>query len=500
MNIYSIDAEKVLVKEGRQRKKFDLPALRDLSRSIEKYGQLQPGICIKTPDGTVQLVFGERRLRACKMIKRDFEYVLRSDIDDPILLKQIELEENTQREQLSWQERTDAKLELHEFMQENPNEPVPGQRLAHRIEDTSEMLGESRGLTSQDLELAMFSREIPEVRDAKTKTEAKKIIKRMKEGYLRKEALEKALGDETTIDLDELSPGESSSEKQDEALLKKMLIEYDKRTFCGSFEDIAPKLKPNSYQIVIFDPPWGVDFDKVMKKTGGTLPYEDLTTNFDDKLELWLTLIYDLMSDDSHLYMVFAIANYSFVYETIEEVGFNTNGIPLIWHKRGAHRTRNPEIWPGRSYEPIVYARKGKKKLARQGQPDIITTPMPTPKLKQDHPSAKHPDLIRDLLQRSGYPGDRLLDPMAGSGMTGVAAESLAQELSLDWTLCEQESTFHDLIMYNLVRGYHKIVEDQSVPEATSYKELEPGTAEWTLYWDNHPEQQEEMLAWKKSE
>ena len=252
------------------------------------------------------------------------------------------------------------------------------------------------------------------------------------------------------------------------------------------------------------------------------------------------------MAENSHLYMFFGIVNYEFVYTSLEAAGFTTNRMPIIWYKQGAHRTRTPDVWPGRSYEPIAYARKGSKILIRKGAPDVAITPAPTPTMKKSHPSAKHPDVYIDLIKRSCIPGDKILDPMCGSGMLGVAAETLRNTHQLDWKMIEEKETFADLALTNVVMGYHHIVNvDITVPEepllpyyicygcyhsgmsttllidkksgkqrlcpkcqsgvflkseslSEDFKTLEPGSDEWKAYWELYPEKQNDMLIWKK--
>ena len=158
--------------------------------------------------------------------------------------------------------------------------------------------------------------------------------------------------------------------------------------------------------------------------------------------------------------MFFGMSNYTYVYNTLEQAGFTTNRLPIIWYKQGVHRTRNPDIWPGRSYEPIAYARKGKKPLSRLGAPDLIITPGAAPSLKQNHPSGKHPNVYLELLQRSAAPGDRCLDPMAGSGMLGVAADALQVTHELDWDEIELEKNFYNLAIDNASRGFYELIKE----------------------------------------
>lgn len=515
--VYQKDPNDILV-EDRQRKRIKKGKIEELARSIDDIGQLHPGICYINKEEQLTLIIGECRLKACKLLKLPFSYTLKEEITDELLLHQIELEENLYREDLHWLDEVNAKKELHELYQLRYGLTQQGAAGGHKLSDTADHLGTSLGLIAGDIEVAVWASEVPEVADAKNKTMAKKIVERLKKGVKRHIALKEALdivdtiededGDEDEFDTLTDPDAPDSPEiinTRDMVLPKpkidkttqKILVEYDSRCWLGKMEPILENLDPglSGFDIVIFDPPWGVDFDKVRLDSGDTETYEDSFELFQIRLLHWLELIYDEMTENSHLYMFFGIVQHQFVYDTLEQVGFTTNRMPLFWYKKGAHRTRAPEVWPGRCYEAIAYARKGSKPLFKLGAPDIIETPAPTPNMKQDHPSAKHPDIYKELLIRSASPGDKVLDPMAGSGMCAVACEALRTELALDWTLIEVKQNFRDLQLMNLLRGYGEIVKLKLTPP-TDFKQLVPGSPEWQNYWKGHPEQQDEMLAW----
>ena len=494
LEIHEVNPEDVIV-PSRQRGTFEQKYIVDLSDSIKSIGQLQPGVCYKNEIDEPVLIIGECRLRACKLAKVPFRTYYKEDITDPAMLYECELMENLLRRQLTWREEVEAKAGLHELRQAQRGETIAGKRGGHSIEDTATELHESKGLVSEDIKLALYAREIPEVANALTKSDAKKAIKRLEGEVQRSQMLEQAQEKEKAC-LTESGETITAQEAR--------LLEYDKRVLHESFEASAVGLGQGTFQIVLFDPPWGVDFDKSALANPSQVMYADSKENFEAKFETWIKLIYDLMAENAHLYVFFGIANHELVYSTLEKVGLSTNRIPIIWHKQGSHRTRNPKIWPGRSYEPIAYARKGSKDLVKQGAPDVISTPQPTPKIKQIHPSAKHPAIYRELLMRSALPGDRVLDPMAGSCMAGVSCDVLKQSHQLDWLMIEQEESFRNLGIFNLNKGYWTITddvegtdpEDITAPEE-DFKLFEPGSADWMNYWRLHPDKQTEMLAFR---
>jgi len=103
---------------------------------------------------------------------------------------------------------------------------------------------------------------------------------------------------------------------------------------------------------------------------------------------------------------------------------------------------------------------------------------------------------------------------MAGSGMFGVAAESLRTSHALFWTMIEIDEDFRNLQLINLMKGYSEIIKspdeiiksqailavDISPANSFSFKELKPGTEAWITYWKTHPEDQEAMLEWREQQ
>ena len=523
--IYQSPATDIVVREDRHRQKISRKPLDSLMDSIREAGQIQPGVCHYNEVDELELLVGERRLRACMVLQIPFKYYVKEEVASPFLLELIQLDENLQREDLDWRDEIKAKARLHTLLTEMHGEAVSGTPGGHTFELTAEHIGVKKSILQEDVTLAGFL-EVPEVEASVNKTTAKKIVKRMIEQVQRHEQLTAALKIAEKQSVEDQAPltekaraevkvkeMEAAAKRQlegkpeppkPETQLEQQLIYFNKRCLLGKMEERILSFADESFDIVCFDPPWGVEFDQVRNSGGGTKDYDDDPYLFEQKITEWIKLIRQKMKPDSHLYMFFGIVRHDFIYATLEEAGFETNRMPLIWHKKGAHVTRNPTIWPGRSYEPIAYARKGSKPLVKMGAPDVIQTPMPTPSIKDIHPSAKHPEIYRELLLRSASPSDTILDPMAGSGMFAVAAESLTKTLALNWFQIEIDSDYRNLQLINLTKGYEQIAKkepEKSIqysqsPLPDTWQELLPGTEQWMDYWRAHPEEQEAMAAY----
>lgn len=509
--IYSADPSEIHIPKKRQRETIDRRALGELKKSISDLGQLQPGVCSKEKGQTV-LIAGHRRLLACSELEREFLYILVKEIPDPHKRKEMELHENIMRENLTFLEKAKALSELHKLYSEVHKGSGAKGWGGWSLEKSAQKMGVSTGKLSEDMELVQYAEALPEVKNAKTKTEAKKVIKRIKSGAISSAALQKALAKESgrsEVDSNKQEKGVVSGfgDQKKKADLNNSLTAavkyFSEKVHNTTFEEFAKDYEGKPFDIVFFDPPWGVDYDKVSMQGGERKTYEDTPEAYFDTLRDWLNSLWKVMSDDSHLYLKFPIVEYEFTADVLHQAGFDFQRIPIIWLKKGQHHTRHPEIEHGRCYEPLFFARKGKKRLIQGGRANVIPTKPPSPKMKQEHPTVMHPNLIREILFRSARPGDHILDPMAGSGMFGVAAESLKASHSLDYVLVEKEKVFSDLIVRNLLKGYKRIVGEIDVDldeDETNFRIVPPGSAKWKEIWSKHPELRKEMVKFAEGE
>jgi DNA modification methylase len=98
-------------------------------------------------------------------------------------------------------------------------------------------------------------------------------------------------------------------------------------------------------------------------------------------------------------------------------------------------------------HEPLIYGFKpGAGRRGRGGagwagddaQQSVIE--LPRPRAAREHPTMKPPELVAVALRNSSRPGQRVLDPFAGSGSTLVPAEALGREarlIELDPAYCD---------------------------------------------------------------
>jgi len=98
-NIIELDLELIEMNPFQPRTQFNEDSIRELSTSIQELGVIQPITVRKTTDNNIQLVSGERRLRACKLIGlKTIPAYIRIANDQEAL--EMALVENIQRQDL----------------------------------------------------------------------------------------------------------------------------------------------------------------------------------------------------------------------------------------------------------------------------------------------------------------------------------------------------------------------------------------------------------------
>ncbi len=92
--IINIPIDKVKQNSFCQKKEFSEESIRDLVKSIEEYGLLQPILVRRTDDGEFyEIIAGERRLIAYKEAKKETIPSIVVDIDDYTMSEMFSLSE-----------------------------------------------------------------------------------------------------------------------------------------------------------------------------------------------------------------------------------------------------------------------------------------------------------------------------------------------------------------------------------------------------------------------
>jgi ParB family chromosome partitioning protein len=104
--VYNLPLEEISPNPFQPRSEFDEMELKELARSINSFGVIQPVIVRKSKEG-YQLIAGERRYRACKMLGHQHIPAIVQQIDDESMAA-VSLIENLQRKELNYFEEAVA--------------------------------------------------------------------------------------------------------------------------------------------------------------------------------------------------------------------------------------------------------------------------------------------------------------------------------------------------------------------------------------------------------
>lgn len=118
--VIDLDIKDITANEDQARKSFDPDRLKDLAKSIESYGVIQP-IIVRKLDDKYEIIAGERRYRASKLAGKNTIPAIIKELDD-FQREKISLIENVQREDLNPYEEALAYksiIEKYELTQED---------------------------------------------------------------------------------------------------------------------------------------------------------------------------------------------------------------------------------------------------------------------------------------------------------------------------------------------------------------------------------------------
>lgn len=393
------------VSENRQRREFPAKKMEELTTSILSKGLLHPPV-FRFDGEFYWLVAGERRLRSLQSIASiDVSIVCNDELIptgtipitllgdlDPLALREAELEENTIRLDLTWQEQASAVAELDSLraaQAERDNLPHTARATA------SEIIGhEAQGSEiTRVTEARTIAKHLddPDVAKAKSPKEALKVIRKKAEAAHR----------------EVLAANFNPESSPHNAIL-------------GSCFDYTAALPNDHFDCILTDPPYGIGADGFGDMAGTAHNYADDWAYAKTCYSLVAHEGMRVTREAAHAYVFLDPRYWAKVSTIFSEAGWEVWPTPLIWNKLNGMLPK-PEYGPRRTYEMILFASKGGKKVLKVG-PDILTHALVT---DRDHGAQKPVPLFQDLLSRSCYPGDAVLDLFMGSGTIFPAANRL---------------------------------------------------------------------------
>lgn len=123
--------------------------LQDMAESIKQYGVLSPGLARPLPDGTYEVVSGNRRLEACILAGlATMPVIVRDMTDDEAICAMVDA--NLQRENILPSERAFAyKMKLEAIKRQGARTDLTSMQVAQKL--SVEIVGDSAGITKDQV-------------------------------------------------------------------------------------------------------------------------------------------------------------------------------------------------------------------------------------------------------------------------------------------------------------------------------------------------------------
>lgn len=400
-----IHHSKILIPPNRHRKKFDAAQLEELKNSILALGLLQLPVMRHAADGFYELVAGERRLRSMLLIYAaagQFKYgeelidvgmIPYHDLNevDYVVAREVELHENIKRSDLTWQERINAIAELHKLK--------AAQDPSWNLTQTASTANIANVTSVSNAVLLSENLHRPDVRAATSEGEAMKVLVR---------------------ELEREFAGELGRRQMQDASEKYIVT-------LGEAVETLIASKETHYEVILTDPPYGIGADTFQAHLGGggaatSHTYSDDWTSVSKMLDWFARVAFNVAAESAHLYLFCDIRRFLELQLMFEIAGWKVWKTPLIWYKGSQGIAPDPLRGPRRTYEAILFASKGDRKVTGVGD-DVLSFPRDKDTV---HAAQKPVDLYVELLRRSIMtPGSWVLDPFCGSGTIFPAAAKL---------------------------------------------------------------------------
>lgn len=352
----------------------------ELAEDIKKHGLLQPIVI----NSDYTLLAGERRLRACTLLK--WESIPCNYLSDLPLLTQLKIQysENHNRKNFAWVEEVKLLEQIYNLEKEaNPD-----------FKYTEFVSSENKGRQgAKDLFLAKAIRKYPDLIKEKDKSNALRTAERREQKEVRK-----LIAQVGTLEAD-------LGLVQDVPFVKTKSIQLYNQDCIEGMEDLSD----NSVDMILTDIPYGVNHDEWD-------PSNDI--DFRNLILPAFKEMYRVLKTGGHIYIFHASLKQDLTKFLLILASFSISNIPLIWYKGvGAGHTNSPYSQYRPNYEPVFFGWKGTpKKLIHTGDSVLFFDAIPT--ANKIHKTEKPTILLSYLISQSSVEGELILDPFAGSGST----------------------------------------------------------------------------------
>jgi ParB-like chromosome segregation protein Spo0J len=415
------------------RRREDYGDINELASSIEDIGLIcSIAVSIYDGDKPYLLNAGGRRTIAYELLRskhgnkynkipcRIFDHVL-----DELELRTIEIEENVQRKDLSWDERNRMEADLMAIQEARHGKKVSTAKDAKgaSIRSVAKGVGISASRLARSVKLDKTMKAMPDLgwEKCKTQADAMKLVKQAEKRLANEEAAKKVKA--------EVGDGDQRKKAIINSYIIKDCIEGMK------------ELPKETFHLVEIDPPYAIDLKDAKASHDAKLAaYNEVEKDkYLSFMKEVLSAAYERMATNSWMILWFAPEPW---FEPLYQLLTNprdpevakkkgvTPGLGLVGNRicgywtKGQGQCMQPHRKLASSVENFFYVRKGDPQLAKPGRLNEFKFPGVHPSQKI-HPTERPLDLMSEILQTFVSPGSRVLVPFAGSGKTILASYML---------------------------------------------------------------------------
>jgi DNA modification methylase len=355
----------------------------------------------------------------------------------------IELAENIDRKEFSWQEKVRLQAHIHALQVGEHGEKVSPAGKGHSQADTARFLGANPGTVSINLKLAKAFDVVPQLAESKTREDAIKMLRTLQETAIHEELLKRA------------TVKHAEDPQTDEQNRMKM---------CSAFRiadaRVAMKMVgTEEMDFIEIDPPYAVGLDE--HKQGPESVMEEYTEVTDHAYYEFMGVILDeavrILKPGRWLVLWHGHHHSQVLASMLRARNLTVAPIPAIWAKPSG-QCNHPEYTMASCYEMFHYASKGNAILLKQGRPNIFHV-SPVPPQRKIHPTERPIELLEAVMQTFTMGGMKALVPFLGSGATLMAAANVGVD-AFGFDLSEKFKRSYEVRILSQAYGkYHNSME-----------------------------------------
>jgi site-specific DNA-methyltransferase (adenine-specific) len=215
--------------------------------------------------------------------------------------------------------------------------------------------------------------------------------------------------------------GVFSNKEQLRTKIKQINEEAENRLINGDCIEVIKSLDDNSIDIIITDPPYGINYKSNRSKYKEHVTKEEIENDSEEALGLFKEMITALKPKLAEDAMIYVFIGEQMISEFKQVLSDNFTFKRIMPWNKGNHGAGDLKGNYGNKFEYILFAKKGNRNLIHRRDNDFNVKKLHSSKM--NHPTEKPVALISNILATVAIEGDRFLDPFMGTGAHVKAAK-----------------------------------------------------------------------------